>query len=154
MAGGKRKRATSPTGEPTNEPTASPSSSPLKPLSQQPPRTDKNPFNPIRKLSFPRQISADLPQSCLFDIFALFCPRPMLESWAKYMNSRYIKLPKHVQGPRQEHCRQHTWKDTSADELYLFFGVLIYMTVHLAPKISTFWSTSTKDPIHPISRFI
>ena len=127
-----------------------PPSSPLKALDA----ASSKPFNKMSKLSFERRISADLPQTSLFDIFSLFCPRQMVDDWVQYTNARYVKLPRHAEGPRTKRCRQNTWKPTSADEIYLFLGILIYMTVFPVPRVSLYWDTSSKTPNHPIARFM
>ena len=109
-------------------------SSPLKSLDG----ASSKPFNRISKLPFERYISRDLSQTSLFDIFALFCPRQMVDDWVQYINARYVKLPGHVEGPRTKDCRQNAWKSTSADEIYLFFGILIYLTVFPMPRVSLY----------------
>ena len=78
----------------------------------------------------------------------------MLDEWAEYMNVRYIKLPGHIEGPRAKHCRQHAWKPTYAAEIYLFFGMLIYMSIHVEPRFEHYWSTAPTNPVHPIARFM
>ncbi|OWT43618.1 transposase IS4 domain-containing protein [Pochonia chlamydosporia 170] len=150
MAGGKR-RATSIAGgsrpakqrrrATTNSivtapqtPVPIPLSSPLKPLPKPnlrdlltEPATST--FKPVPSQGFPRRISTDLPQDSLLDIFRLFCPIHMLDQW-------------------------HAWKPTNAAEIYLFFGVLIYMSIHLEPRFEHYWSTAPTNPVHPIARFM
>ncbi|OWT42333.1 transposase IS4 domain-containing protein [Pochonia chlamydosporia 170] len=65
-----------------------------------------------------------------------------------------LKLPGHIEGPRTKHCRQHAWKPTYAAEIYLFFGMLIYMSIHLEPHFKHYWSTAPTSPVHPIARFM
>jgi hypothetical protein len=140
-----------------------PSSSPLKPLPEPEIRDSviicdslgqSTSFEPVPMECFPRHISRDLPQESLLNIFKLFCPIHIVDKWAEYMNVRYIMLPGHVQGPRTKYCRQNDWKPTYASEIYLFFAILIYMTIHIEPSIEHYWSTSPTSPTHPITRFM
>lgn len=161
MAGGKRKADAADNSRVAKRKatkfTAIPSSSPLKPLPEPTVRDSLEPtssFEPVPVQSFPRCISTDLPQDSFLDIFKLFCPIHMLNEWAEYMNVRYIKLPHHVQGPRTEYCRQNDWKPTYTAEIYLFFTILIYMTIHVEQSIDHYWCTSPTNSVHPIIRFM
>jgi hypothetical protein len=97
-------------------------------------------------MSFERRISPALPRTGPFDIWSLFRPRPMLDWWAEYMNSCYIKLPGHVlyntiQSPRTKLCRRNAWKPTLADE------ILIYVYLQRTPT-SIFRCELTTSPLH------
>ena len=142
-----------------NTPVPIPLSSPLKPLPKPnlrdlltEPATST--FTPVPSQGFPRRISTGLPQDSLLDIFRLFCPIHMLDEWAEYMNVRYIKLPGHIEDPRTKHSRQQAWEPTYAAEIYLFFGMLMYMSIHLEPRFEHYWSTAPTNPVHPIARFM
>jgi hypothetical protein len=74
----------------------------------------------------------------------------MVDKWVEYINARHISLPNHAEGPRQ----QHSWKPTYRQEIYLFFGILIYMSHTRVPSLQEYWETSLADALHPISRFM
>ena len=38
--------------------------------------------------------------------------------------------------------------------IYVFFGILIYISVHQEPSIEDYWSTKPKNPTHVVSRFM
>ena len=118
----------------------SPPSSPLHPV---PKFTEQSPsnrpsFNPVGGLPFDRKIRPGLPQNA-FDIFALFCPDSMVEEWANYVNLRR-------DGP--------DWRPTSKEEIYLFFGVFLYMSYSPLSSIDLYWETSDIATSYPITRFI
>ena len=144
----KRPRATTPTPTPL--------SSPLKPLPEPNLRnlsTNPTTFQPISTQRFPRRISPWLPDIFL-GIFQLFCPVDLVEEWAEYTNVRYIRLPGHVEGPRTKYSRQHAWTPTTVDEIYLFFGMLLYMSIHHEPRLEHYWSKKPTAPLHPIARLM
>jgi hypothetical protein len=106
------------------------SSSPFKPLAQPTLREAiaRPAFERIQLQPFDRRISPNLPQNILFDIFSEFCPSHMVDKWVEYTNARHIFLPNHAEGPRQRHSSYDTWKPTYTPEVYLFLGILIYMS--------------------------
>ena len=67
---------------------------------------------------------------------------------------RYIQLPGHTSGPRTKYSRQNAWVPTHAAEIYLFLGILIYMSVHTEPDFMLYWATDPTTPTHPITRFM
>ncbi|KAK2005478.1 hypothetical protein LZ32DRAFT_633571 [Colletotrichum eremochloae] len=92
----------------------------------------------------------DLPDSPL-DLFQRYLPHDMAKCWADWSNGA-----KHREGPLLQHSRAHAWVPTSAEEIYLFVGILLYMGIHPESKISQYWSSSQEkeDPIHPFTQFI
>ena len=60
----------------------------------------------------------------------------------------------HAEGPSRQWSRQNVWKPTTVPEIYIFFGILIYMSVHREPRVVDYWSTSPSNPTHVISRFM
>ncbi|KAK9443867.1 transposase IS4 domain-containing protein [Metarhizium brunneum] len=128
------------------------SSSPLKPVGQA--GFQRPAFQPVILRPFKRRISTDLPKESLFQVFQLFCPVHLVQQWVEFINLRHISLPGRAEGPRSKYSRYNTWDPTSVDEIYLFLGILIYMSVHQEPAVIDYWSTSPTDPIHPITRFM
>jgi hypothetical protein len=141
-----------------SSPAAAPSS-PLRPIpyskDQLRPTDD---FEPMNRLHFERSI-ASLPDTP-FHLFQLFYPLEFVEKWVKYTNDRpfwIIKVGKqahHAEGPSYQYSRQNAWKPTTTFEIYVFLGILIYMSVHREPRIADYWSTSSSNPTHIIPRFI
>jgi len=128
------------------------SSSPLKPVGQA--GFQRPAFQPVILRPFKRRISTDLPKESFFQVFQLFCPVHLVQQWVEFINLRHISLPGRAEGPRSKYSRYNTWDPTSVDEIYLFLGILIYMSVHQEPAVIDYWSTSPTDPIHPITRFM
>src|SRR6185312_4001805 len=133
-------------------------SSPLRPIPSSKDRQSLSTsnFKPINGLHFERSI-ASLPNT-LFDLFQLFCPLNLVQQWVKYTNERPFWVTKegnqahHAQGPSRQYSRQNAWKPTTISEIYIFFGILIYMSAHEEAYIPDYWSLS--NPPHDISRFM
>lgn len=116
-------------------------SSPLTPLMRstlRPLLNGPDNFKRVNRLVFGHKIQPELPQS-LFKIFALFCPESMVELWAYFINIR-----------RDE----PGWQPTFKEEIYLFFGVLLYMSFCALPSMDSYWETPKTTALHPITRFI
>lgn len=116
-------------------------------------------FQPLQALYFSRTITP-LPDTA-FEIFQLFCPLDLVNQWVEYTNRRPFWLPKrrrsdvhHAEGPSSRRARQNAWIPVTSSEIYVFFGILIYMSVHQEPTIEDYWSTSPSNPTHIISRFM
>jgi hypothetical protein len=42
-----------------------------------------------------------------------------------------------------------TWKDTTVDDIKVFFGLIIYMSVHISPRHDFYWNTDQLEgPLH------
>ena len=133
-----------------------PPSSLLKPLPQPKLRdlltSPETTFQQVSIQRFPRYIST-LPDS-LLGIFKLFCPVSLLEEQVIYINICYIQLFGHTKGPRTKYSRQYTWTPIIADEIYLFFGILLYMSIYPEPQLEYYQNINPTTPIYPIVRFI
>ena len=116
-------------------------------------------FQPLHALHFSRTI-APLPDIA-FEIFQLFCPLELVNQWVEYTNRRPFWLPKqrksdvhHAEGPSSRRARYNTWKPTTPYEIYVFFSILIYMSVYLEPRKEDYWSTLPSNPAHIVLRFM
>ena len=137
----KRKRPSSDQPKtPAKKPSLLTPSSPLAPLPKSTirPLLNRPEFNRIEGLPFSHKIQSELPQNA-FDLFALFCTESMVESWAHFVNIR-----------RDEPA----WQPTFKEEIYLFFGVLLYMSFCILPSMDSYWEISKTTASHPITRFI
>ena len=153
MANGQQgvKRPSAPNSRPrkrqktTPRPSSRPSS-PLHPIPTSPnARTTTQQtidFQPLQGLHFERAI-APLPNTA-FEIFQLFCPLELVDQWVEYTNQRPFWVAKvrgqahHAIGPSRREARQNDWKPTTPHEIYVFFGILIYMSVHQEPSIEDY----------------
>src|SRR6478735_10969267 len=80
-------------------------------------------------------------------LFQLFLPEYIIERWVSYTN----KAPA-LAGERQSH-----WTPISMPEVYLWIGILIYISLHREKRYEDHWKASTPDrwvPDHPIRDFM
>src|SRR5437879_1937498 len=50
--------------------------------------------------------------------------------------------------------RAQFWKDTSAAELKIFFGIIIYMGLFKSASVQDYWRKDGRVPIHTITRYM
>ena len=95
---------------------------------------------------------ASLPESPV-ELFQLFIPRKLVESWVKWTNEAPAPGP---QGPPQRKSRKLGWAPTSVEEVYLFLGILLYMGTHIEKAIKSYWqsSLSNRNARHHFPRFM
>jgi hypothetical protein len=87
----------------------------------------------------------DLPPTPL-KLFQEFLPISIVEKWVRYTNE--APGPKPEEGSRQKH-----WKPTSVEEVYVWIGILIYMTLHKEFRYEDHWKAAIRDrhiPSHPM----
>jgi hypothetical protein len=59
--------------------------------------------------------------------------------------------------PRNEllsRARANEWYPTCRGEIYLYFAIRIYMTLHILNEISDYWDTSKHTPIHEFTKLM
>ncbi|KZL82807.1 hypothetical protein CI238_13145 [Colletotrichum incanum] len=116
-----------------------------------PPATEYGPPGSFRPFDVPApaQKVRGLPASPL-DLFVQYVPQGLVEQWAQWTNA----APLSKEGPRARMSRVYKWKKTSAAEIYLFLGILLYIGVHRESRLSAYWSTQQQkeDPIHLFTR--
>jgi len=98
-----------------------------------------------RLLQLPDIISID--RSRPSDFFTLFFDEPELEVLAQNTN-RYA-LSKDA---LDSHKRR--WYDTSASELRVFLGLVLYMGVWQSPQYTDYWAKTYKWPQHGIGKYM
>ena len=87
-------------------------------------------------------------------LFQQFLPEQLVEQWVRYTNE--APAPEPGPGPAVQSGRYHRqdrWKPTSVAEVYIWLGILIYMTLHKEYRYKDHWKVSTADnwvPSHPI----
>ncbi|KZL82901.1 hypothetical protein CI238_11996 [Colletotrichum incanum] len=119
----------------------------------EPPALERGPpgsFIPFDVPARAREIR-DLPAGP-FDLFLRYIPLNLVDQWAQWTN----EAPLSKEGPRTRQSRTNNWQETSAEEIYLIIGIVIYMGIHSESQISRHWSTQQRkdDLIHPFTRFI
>jgi hypothetical protein len=87
-------------------------------------------------------------------LFQQFLPEQLVERWVHYTNE--APAPEPGPGPAIQSGRYHRqdrWKPTSVAEVYIWLGILIYMTLHKEYRYQDHWKASTAEnwvPSHPI----
>lgn len=88
-------------------------------------------------------------------LFQLFIPESLVNKWVKYTNE--APAPGGPPSPSKTRSRKHTWKPVTADEIYLWLAILIYLGIHREKKVSSHWVVQKRAqqcPTHPIIKFI
>ncbi|KAG5815635.1 hypothetical protein H9Q74_011574 [Fusarium xylarioides] len=95
-----------------------------------------------------------LPQTPL-ELFQLFVPSSLVESWVRYTNSWVQSLLQSRQlGPAS---RLQGWYETSVAEVYVWLAILIYIGIHKESTIHSHWETSGpghQDADHSIRKYL
>lgn len=112
-------------------------------------------------MDLPSRASAimTLPQQPLL-LFQEFLPVSLVERWVSFTNSWVSHLLRqHEAGSRrlQPQSRLLTWKPTSVAEIYTWIAILIYMQIHIEPRIEDYWKVSKPQeniPSHPVTRWM
>ena len=128
----------------TDPGTRRPKAAPLK--------TKGDHFEPMKLPSFdteihlPDHMSADDP----ITIFSLYYTPEIIEQivLATNFNSRQPK------DPSKPKARAHNWTPTTSGEIYIYFAVRIYMTLHVENEVADYWNTNRASPNHPISMYM
>ncbi|RKK61223.1 hypothetical protein BFJ68_g17511 [Fusarium oxysporum] len=102
-----------------------------------------------------------LPENQLF-LFQHFIPISVVNSWVKYTNDWVNSLLQIGVIDSQEHeitekSRLRAWKPTTAAEIYMWLGILIYIGVHGEMSVEDHWKTSQLEdqrPEHSIIKFM
>jgi hypothetical protein len=95
-----------------------------------------------------------LPQNPLL-LFQHFIPISLVNDWvSNLIQSGVIDSQEHE---ITEQSRLHAWKPTTAAEVYIWLGILIYMEAHSEITVEDHWKTSQLEdqrPEHSIIKFI
>ncbi|KAI9155774.1 PiggyBac transposable element-derived protein 4 [Paramyrothecium foliicola] len=112
-------------------------------------------FNPFHVPERDFCVRQPLPSTPL-GLFQQFLPEHIVKHWAQWTNE--AKAPK--PGPARtngSYHRQDKWTPTSIPEVYLWLGILIYISLHREKRFEDHWKASTPDrwvPDHPIRDFM
>lgn len=100
---------------------------PLLPISQPP------------RLQLPNSLDLESP----YAIFTLFISEEIFEFISQSTN-QYAQ-----QKIVEDSTTGRSWKETTAAEIKVFFGILIYMGVHKSPRIDSYWCQNRQEgPLH------
>ncbi|PNP51514.1 hypothetical protein FNYG_15891 [Fusarium nygamai] len=102
-----------------------------------------------------------LPQEPL-QLFQLFIPISLIQSWIKYTNSWVSYLQENGvidnwNTPLSEHSRILKWEGLSSATAYVWRGVVIYLGIHREISIEAHWkapSLGDQRPLHSIIKFM
>jgi hypothetical protein len=86
--------------------------------------------------------------STVFDFFKLFFPLHIMQRIADRTNKYYVFLTQKL--PPAPQSRLHNWKNTTPEELYIFFGIIKLMARVKKLTITEYWS---KDPLIATPQF-
>jgi len=109
-------------------------------------------FFPIEIPEFVLQIN--LPTTCANDplaIFLLYYTPEIIDMIVKNTNDFILKPQKDTAKKRS---RVYNWVPTNRHEIYQYFGIRIYMTIHIENEIQDYWSIKSNVPIHSIARIM
>ncbi|KFA80336.1 hypothetical protein S40288_09612 [Stachybotrys chartarum IBT 40288] len=98
------------------------------------------------------------------DLFQLFIPIFLVESWVRYTN----EAPEPARGPgpgsrgnssytQQPSQRGKAWSPTSVPEIYLWLAIQIYIGLHRETSLEDYWKVSGTEghlPSHPIIKYM
>ena len=100
------------------------------------------------ELRLPTGLDIDSP----YALFSLFISEDIIQSISQSTNEyaqrkRVRDNDSDIDSPRPGAGR--SWKDTTAVDIKVFFGILIYMGVHDSPRIDHYWRQDPKEgPLH------
>jgi len=95
------------------------------------------------KITLPETICADDP----IQLWSLYYTPEMIDHIVSCTND-YRGRP---QDKSKRRARRNEWYPTSRGELYTYFAIRVYMTLHVENELSDYWSTSEATPIYPIA---
>jgi Transposase IS4 len=115
-------------------------------------KTKSDHFEPMKlpdfepEIHLPDHMSPDDP----IIIFTLYYTPEIIEQIIEStnLNSRQPK------DPSKPKARAYSWVLTTSGEIYIYFAIRIYMTLHIENKIADYWNTQKATPIHSISKYI
>jgi hypothetical protein len=96
------------------------------------------------------------------ELFQLFIPISLIQSWVDYTNSWVTYLLKNAvidnwNTPLSEHSRILKWEGISTSTAYVWLGVVIYLGIHREISIKDHWrapSLGDQRPLHSIIKFM
>ena len=109
-------------------------------------------FNPMKlphfdwEIHLPENVSPDDP----ITLFTMYYTPEIMDMIVENTNN-YTRRPRNDMLPES---RINQWYPTCRGELYLYFAIRIYMTLHVLNEISDYWDTSKNTPTHDFTDLI
>ncbi|KAI7759667.1 hypothetical protein LZL87_013409 [Fusarium oxysporum] len=96
------------------------------------------------------------------ELFQIFIPISLIQSWVEYTNSWVAHLTKNAiidnwNTPLSEHSRILKWEGLSSATAYVWLGVVIYLGIHREISIKDHWKAPNLEgqrPPHTIIKFM
>jgi hypothetical protein len=115
-------------------------------------KTKSDHFEPMKlpdfepEIHLPDHMSPDNP----ITIFTLYYTPEIIKQIIENtnLNSRQLK---DLSKPK---ARVYSWVPITSREIYVYFAICIYMTLHIENEIIDYWNTQKIMLIHPISKYI
>jgi hypothetical protein len=109
-------------------------------------------FEPMKLLDFSPEIylldyvSPEDPIS----LFIMYYPPAIIEYIVQITNLN-PREPRNLEYP---YTRVIDWQSISTGEIYIYFAICIYMTLHVENEIADYWNISRNTPFYLISKHI
>ena len=111
--------------DPTDTGTLRPDIPPLENQGTQFKPLDCPPFD--KKINLPTNIT---PSNAL-DIFVLFFSVPIVKTIVQNTNKNHERVPR----PLQKLAQAQKWNDITVQEIYIYLGILVYISIYEEPEI-------------------
>ena len=98
------------------------------------------------EITLPENVSPDDP----ITLFIMYYTPEIIELIVEKTNE-YRREP---QDDSCHRARAREWYPTCCGEIYIYFAIRIYMTLHVENEISDYWTTKDFAPRHPITSYI
>ena len=119
---------------------------------ENPLRNQGDSFKPMQlpdwgwEINLPNNVSPDNP----ITLFTLYYTPEIVDLIVEKTNS-YLREPQDDSCAR---ARAKEWYPTSCGEIYIYFAIRIYMTLHIDNEIADYWNTRDFAPLHPITSYM
>jgi Transposase IS4 len=130
--------------DPTDKGTLRPNEDPL--------RKQGESFKPMQlpnwgwEINLPDNVSPDDP----ITLFTMYYSPEIIDLIVESTNN-YMRKPRDESRP---YARANAWYPTSRGEIYVYFAIRIYMTLHVDNEIADYWTTKEMTPEHPITKYM
>ena len=96
-------------------------------------------FEPLKCPQFDHKINLPptITPSNALGIFTLFFSLPTVQTIVQNTNKNHERVPR----PLQKHAQAQDWVDTTVQEIYIYLGILIYISIYKEPEFKRYWNT-------------
>jgi hypothetical protein len=109
-------------------------------------------FKPIQLLDWDWEIMLleDVSPDDPITLFTMYYTPEIIDLIVEKTNE-YQREPQDDSCPR---ARANAWYPTNCREIYVYFAIRIYMTLHEDNEIADYWTTKEMTPNHPITKYL